>query len=360
MESSLADITQDDPPQTPPPLNRGTTQLSRDQRRDILLMHNLKKDDEEIATYLNITLRQVTYTLQTQKATPRKRSGRPGILTPDQIDVLISYVTSSKKTRRLPYQKLSEELEFNVSAGTIKRALHQRGYHRRVALRKPPITETNRVIRLTWAYEHLQWSHEQWATILWSDETWVTGGSHRKTFVTRRAGEELNPDCIEEKIQRKPGWMFWGCFANDKKGPSLFWEKEWGTINKETYCARIVPLICGWLRLNLLENRHLRFMQDNAPGHAAASTHQDLHERGIYPIFWPAFSPDLNPIETIWNRMKDWLVKNRPARMKYDELRDAVNDAWISISAEELKELVGTMHDRCVALIEADGGHIPY
>jgi hypothetical protein len=29
----------------------------------------------------------------------------------------------------------------------------------------------------------------------------------------------------------------------------------------------------------------------------AAETLQDLHERGIYPIFRPAFSPDLNPIK---------------------------------------------------------------
>jgi transposase len=46
-------------------------------------------------------------------------------------------------------------------------------------------------------------------------------------------------------------------------------------------------------------NPHLRFMQDNAPGHTAGITREDLRERGIYPIFWPAFSPDLNPIETI-------------------------------------------------------------
>jgi transposase len=44
---------------------------------------------------------------------------------------------------------------------------------------------------------------------------------------------------------------------------------------------------------------------NGAPGHAAAETKEDLRERGIYPIFWPAYSPDLNPIETVWNRMKD-------------------------------------------------------
>jgi transposase len=34
-------------------------------------------------------------------------------------------------------------------------------------------------------------------------------------------------------------------------------------------------------------------------------TQVDLNELGIYPIFWPAFSPDLNPTETAWDRMKD-------------------------------------------------------
>jgi transposase len=62
-------------------------------------------------------------------------------------------------------------------------------------------------------------------------------------------------------------------------------------------------------------------MQDNAPRHTAGITREDLLERGIYPIFWPAFSPDLNPIETIWNRMKDWIAKHYPEKLSYDELR---------------------------------------
>lgn len=40
-------------------------------------------------------------------------------------------------------------------------------------------------------------------------------------------------------------------------------------------------------------------MQDNAPGHATKSTIEDLTERGIKTIKWPAYSPDLNPIENI-------------------------------------------------------------
>jgi transposase len=46
-------------------------------------------------------------------------------------------------------------------------------------------------------------------------------------------------------------------------------------------------------------------MQDSTPGYAAADIREELHERGIYPIFWPTYSPDLNPIKMVWNRMKD-------------------------------------------------------
>jgi hypothetical protein len=90
--------------------------------------------------------------------------------------------------------------------------------------------------------------------------------------VTRRVGEELNDTCLVDKLRKKRGWMFWGCFSSSAKGPSKFWEKEWGSVNKERYCERIVPLIHGWLRLY----PNLSFMQDGAPGHSAEYTISEL------------------------------------------------------------------------------------
>jgi hypothetical protein len=58
-------------------------------------------------------------------------------------------------------------------------------------------------------------------------------------------GEGLLPNYIVEKVQRKEGWLFWGCFAGNIKGPSLFWEKEWGIITSESYCQHIIPLVGG-------------------------------------------------------------------------------------------------------------------
>jgi len=236
----------------------------------------------------------------------------------------------------------------------VKGALHRLGYRRRVALRKPPISEKNRQARLEWAQEHLNWSDQQWRTILWSDETWVKAGTHRKILVTRKPGEELNTTCVIERQQRQSGWMFWGCFHSNIKGPYLFWEKDWGSINTESYCQRTVPIIHGWLRLH----PDLTLMQDHAPGHAAAATIEDLKERGIICLVWPAFSPDLNPIEELWNRMKDWIGAHYPERKAtYDQLRKQVIEAWEAIGIETLDGLIGTMKQRCQDVIDAKGMH---
>jgi transposase len=87
------------------------------------------------------------------------------------------------------------------------------------------------------------------------------------------------------------------------------------TIGSATYSAHVLPLVHGWLTIN----PSLRFMQDNTPGHAQL-TIKEMRERGICPIFWPPFSPDLNPIETVWNKMKDWMAKYYPEMMSYNEL----------------------------------------
>jgi transposase len=107
-------------------------------------------------------------------------------------------------------------------------------------------------------------------------------------------------------------------------------------------------------------NPELVFMQDNAPGHRAAETRTELREREVPTIFWPAFSPDLNPIEHVWNLMKDWIYKNYPGKLSYDQLRVAVKGVWEAISSEELADLVGKMRDHYQAVIDAEGGHIPY
>jgi hypothetical protein len=42
--------------------------------------------------------------------------------------------------------------------------------------------------------------------------------------------------------------MFWGCFSDlTDKRPGIFWEKAWGSINKESYVKYIVPVIQAFI-----------------------------------------------------------------------------------------------------------------
>jgi transposase len=59
----------------------------------------------------------------------------------------------------------------------------------------------------------------------------------------------------------------------------------------------MVPLVQAIIE----EYPELSFQQDNAKGHSSKFTKSILESIGIIPLFWPANSPDLNPIKTIWD-----------------------------------------------------------
>jgi transposase len=63
------------------------------------------------------------------------------------------------------------------------------------------------------------------------------------------------------------------------------------------------------------------------------------------PIFWPPFSPDLSPIEDIWERLKDILKEIDPkVHRDFARLREAVSRAWETITDAEIREKILTMH----------------
>ena len=103
------------------------------------------------------------------------------------------------------------------------------------------------------------------------------------------------------------------------------------------------------------------FMQDNAPAHRSRVTERELEERGVQKICWPPFSPDLNPIECVWNMIKNWIERRYPKvggrEYSYDNLRQQVQEAWDAVSPEYLQSLVDSMGVRCQAVIEAEGGY---
>ena len=101
-------------------------------------------------------------------------------------------------------------------------------------------------------------------------------------------------------------------------------------------------------------------MHDNAPAHRANRTREFLQVSGINVLEWPAVSPDLNPIEHLWDHMKRVLRTTEPKPRSSDELWAVLLDIWNGINERTIESLTSSMRKRVKCVIDAQGGHTRY
>ena len=108
------------------------------------------------------------------------------------------------------------------------------------------------------------------------------------------------------------------------------------------------------------EHPGMIYMEDNAPPHSAKHTQAMFEQLGIARMPWPASSPDLNPIETIWNHMKAEIRQMEPVPSKAEDMKSAILSAWEGIDQGKIDRVIETMPARIQAVIAANGGHTPF
>jgi transposase len=76
-------------------------------------------------------------------------------------------------------------------------------------------------------------------------------------------------------------------------------------------------------------------IMDNLSSHKVSGVREWIEKAGAELLYLPAYSPDLNPIEKAWAKLKQRL-RSAKARTK-DALDQAITDALLLISADDAK-----------------------
>lgn len=191
--------------------------------------------------------------------------------------------------------------------------------------------------------------------MLFSDEfRFLLFRSDRRQRVYRRRGERYVDACVRE-VDRFGGGsvMVWAGIAHGHKTNLIFID---GALNAQRYRDNILqPVVVPFVQRN-----GLTFQQDNARPHVARICNDFLYANNVDVLPWPAFSPDLSPIEHLWDKLDRRIRKRHPAPTTHDELRQALREEWNNISIREINGLINSMHRRIRAAMAANGGHTRY
>ncbi|KAK3560392.1 hypothetical protein QTP86_008484 [Hemibagrus guttatus] len=102
------------------------------------------------------------------------------------------------------------------------------------------------------------------------------------------------------------------------------------------------------------------FQHDCTPVHKASSIKTWMNEFGVEELDWPAQSPDLNPIEHLWDELERRLRARPSHPTSVPDLTNALLEERSKIPINTLLNLVESIPRRVEAVISAKCGTTPY
>jgi hypothetical protein len=223
--------------------------------------------------------------------------------------------------------------------------------------------------RVRWCEARKNKPPEYWKRWVWTDEKWFY-------LVCKKSGEWiwLAEDDVNNEARYVPRdkhptkVMVWAGITYDGR-TSLYVFETTGKIDSAEYVhavgSALLPGICDpEYMFPEGHGEHPIFMQDGAPAHKSKMTADWLKEN-LPPGWivndgekWPAYSPDLNPIENLWNLFQNAVIEHNPATTA--QFRKLLTKVWWNIPQDYIRNLYGSMARRCEAVIAAEGRMTKY
>ena len=284
----------------------------------------------EVARMLGVSQECICKILRRNRETgrphQRKRGGSMKISMPREDRQLLRMVRMNRfiSAPRLRIRMI-RRFRRRMSVRTIQRRLLAAGYRSRRPARCPRLTLEHRRRRREWGRRHRVWDLRQWRHNIFSDESRFSLYHSDGWVRVRRQGEGLIDACI-------PPNDGWHQYIQILRNQMLPWATE-------------------------VFGRNFVYVQDNARPHTGRGTAAFLDQQDVEVMDLPAWSPDMNPIEHVWDQMSVWIRDMDNPTSTVAELNNAVCQAWPAVRPGRVRTLVESMPRRVRALLVARGEH---
>ncbi|GBN39680.1 Transposable element Tc1 transposase [Araneus ventricosus] len=227
-------------------------------------------------------------------------------------------------------------------------------------IRVPLLTKHHRQLRLQWAREHRDWTTDEWKRVAWSYESlFLIHYFDGRVRVRRLPGEQLLPSYTAGHTQAGGAdIILGGTFSWAALLPVVVVQQ---TMKAENYLNIITDQLHPYMAL-VFPNGNGIFQQDNAPCHKVRIVLEwfEEHTDEFHLMFWPPNSPDLNPMERIWDVMERQLRDQTPPCPNISILRHRCLDIWCNLSPVKYQKLVASMSRRVAAVLKSKEGATRY
>lgn len=278
--------------------------------------------------------------------------GRPKKLALTDVRRLCRTVIKSPKLSIASItSRLNSSICTPVCSKTVRRYLRTNKFHGRTSAKKLLLSPTTRLLRLRWCRDQLAllaFSPDFFNRVLFSDEVRFGISSDGPVWVWRKANERYRPQCTIGRSSVRQSIMYWGCISHD------------GTVtlarcSNNMNASEYIDALEGAAVQVASSEFGLVFMDDNAPIHRAHVVQEWKTRNGVGSLHWPAYSPDLNPIENIWGLIKNKIHSSPYPLATLAELDAAVQREWANLTPGYIKTLYSSMKRRLLACIRAHG-----
>ena len=238
-----------------------------------------------------------------------------------------------------------------VGVRTVYNRLLKAGLRKRRPYVAPLLTNIHKKMREKWAMRKCLW-REVWGRIIFSDESRFTRLSNdRRVMVWRRKCQRFHENNIKVASQGNGGSVLvWGAIWKGGRSPLLVLRKP---VTGNSYLS----LLQQFFESENLPQRFM-FQDDNAPPHRSKLVMNFHRQRGTRHLDWPSRSPDLNPIEHVWD-----LIGRRVSRELFDNTKDLerkIVQEWNQVHQSDIDNLIDSMPRRVKAVITQKGGITHY